>query len=326
MNSFSEKILKELIKASDQRLIVPFYHLVTDSENTFANHLYTPRKVVDFKKDLEMLTLHYTPLLLKEFIALSKSEKKVSKNYFHLTFDDGLSNFYNVVAPILLERKIPATVFVNTDFVDNKALFYRYKASLLYQNYSASSPKEKRKFYNFFNEEGTVKSKLFDINYNNKGVLDDVAKAVDYDFEAFLAQKQPYLSTIQIQELIDMGFTIGAHSKNHPLYADIEFEEQIIQTEESIEWLVKTFNLDYKAFSFPHTDLEVSKKFFVTLAEEKKIDISFGTSGIKKDDFKTNFQRLFFEIGNQSAEKHLIIEYIKHFLKIPFFKNTMPRN
>lgn len=326
MNSFSEKILKELIKASDQRLIVPFYHLVTDSENTFANHLYTPRKVVDFKKDLEMLTLHYTPLLLKEFIALSKSEKKVSKNYFHLTFDDGLSNFYNVVAPILLELKIPATVFVNTDFVDNKALFYRYKASLLYQNYSASSPKGKRKFYNFFNEEGSVKSKLFDINYNNKGVLDDLAKAVDYDFEAFLIQKQPYLSTIQIQELIDMGFTIGAHSKNHPLYADIEFEEQIIQTEESIEWLVKTFNLDYKAFSFPHTDLEVSKKFFVTLAEEKKIDISFGTSGIKKDDFKTNFQRLFFEIGNQSAEKYLIIEYIKHFLKIPFFKNTMPRN
>lgn len=326
MNSLSEIFLKELIKASDQRLIVPFYHLVTDSENTFANHLYTPRKVVDFKKDLEMLTLHYTPLLLKEFIALSKSEKKVSKNYFHLTFDDGLSNFYNVVAPILLELKIPATVFINTDFVDNKALFYRYKASLLYQNYSASSLKEKRKFYNFFNEEGTVKSKLFDINYNNKGVLDDLAKVVDYDFEAFLAQKKPYLSTIQIQELIDMGFTIGAHSKNHPLYSDIEFEEQIIQTEESIEWLVKTFNLDYKAFSFPHTDLEVSKKFFVTLAEEKKIDISFGTSGIKKDDFKTNFQRLFFEIGNQSAEKYLIIEYIKHFLKIPFFKNTMPRN
>jgi peptidoglycan/xylan/chitin deacetylase (PgdA/CDA1 family) len=326
MNVFSTFFLKGLIKASDQRVIVPFYHLVSDSENTFANSLYKPRKIIDFEKDLKMLKAHYTPLLLQEFIALSKLGEKVNKNYFHLTFDDGLSNFYNVVAPILLERKIPATVFVNTDFVDNKALFYRYKASLLYQNYNESSSIEKRKFYDFFNEEGTIKSKLFDINYNNKRILDDLAKAVEYDFEAFLAQKKPYLSTIQIQELIDMGFTIGAHSKNHPLYADIEFEEQIIQTAESIEWLVKTFNLDYKAFSFPHTDLEVSNKFFVTLAEEKKIDISFGTSGIKKDDFKTNFQRLFFEIGNQSAERHLIIEYIKHFLKIPFFKNTMPRN
>lgn len=326
MNSFSEIFLKGLIKASDQRLIVPFYHLVTDSDNTFAKYLYTPRRIADFKRDLEVLTNCYTPLLLKDFIALSTSGKKVNENSFHLTFDDGLSNFYTVVAPILLKRKIPATIFVNTDFVDNKALFYRYKASLLYQNYETASPKEKSIFYDFFEEKGTVKKKLFDINYNNKGILDNLAEAVDYDFNAFLVQKQPYLSSIQIQELIDMGFTIGAHSKNHPLYGDIDFEEQIKQTKESISWLVRKFYLDYKAFSFPHTDLGVTKDFFIKLSAEKKVDISFGTSGIKKDDFATNFQRLFFEIGNQNIEGYLITEYFKYFLKIPFFKNTMPRN
>jgi peptidoglycan/xylan/chitin deacetylase (PgdA/CDA1 family) len=263
---------------------------------------------------------------LEEFIALSKSGKKVHKNSFHLTFDDGLSNFYNVVAPILLKKKIPATVFINTDFVDNKDLFYRYKASLLYQNYQKSSPEVKRKFYDFFEEKGTVEKKIFEINYNNKSVLDNLAKIVGFDFKEFLKEKQPYLSSMQIQELIDMGFTIGSHSKNHPLYTDIDFEEQIRQTKESIDWVVGKFNIDYKVFSFPHTDLGVSKKFFMTLAEECKIDASFGTAGIKKDELKTNFQRLFFEIGSQSAERHLIIEYFKYFLKIPFFKNTMPRN
>jgi peptidoglycan/xylan/chitin deacetylase (PgdA/CDA1 family) len=326
MHVFSTFFLKGLIKASDQRLIIPFYHLVTDSENTFANSLYTPRKIIDFKKDLDLLTSYYTPLLLEEFIALSKSGKKVHKNSFHLTFDDGLSNFYNVVAPILLKKKIPATVFINTDFVDNKDLFYRYKASLLYQNYQKSSPEVKRKFYDFFEEKGTVEKKIFEINYNNKSVLDNLAKIVGFDFKEFLKEKQPYLSSMQIQELIDMGFTIGSHSKNHPLYTDIDFEEQIRQTKESIDWVVGKFNIDYKVFSFPHTDLGVSKKFFMTLAEECKIDASFGTAGIKKDELKTNFQRLFFEIGSQSAERHLIIEYFKYFLKIPFLKNTMPRN
>ena len=40
----------------------------------------------------------------------------------------------------------------------------------------------------------------------------------------------------------------------------------------------------------------------------------------------TNFQRLFFEIGNENAENYLLKEYFKYFLKIPFQKNTMPRN
>lgn len=326
MNSFFEILLKGLIRASNQRLIVPFYHMVTNNENTFAKYLYEPRKISDFKKDLEVLTKYYKPLSLQEFVSISKAKKKIKENYFHLTFDDGLSNFHKVVAPILLEKNISATVFINTDFVDNKALFYRYKASLLCQNYEKSSLKEKRTFHDFFEQKKSIKQKLLSINYNNRNILDNLAKAVNYDFKEFLEEKKPYLTIGQIQELLDMGFTIGGHSKNHPLYADIDFEEQIRQTKESIDWLVRKFNLNYKAFAFPHTDLDVSKEFFIKLANEKRIDVSFGTSGIKNDNFETNFQRIFFEIGSHNVNQYLITEYIKFFLKIPLLKNTMPRS
>ena len=326
MNSSTKFFLRELIRISNQRLIVPFYHMVSDTENTYADHLYTPRKITDFKQDLDVLSSHYKPVTLKEFSALSVSNKQLKQNYYHLTFDDGLSNFYKVVAPILLERKVPATVFINTDFVDNKALFYRYKASLLYQVYEKSSLKNKQLFYEFFEQKEGVKQQLFAINFNDKSKLDDLADAVGYDFEAFLREEQPYLTTHQINELIDMGFTIGGHSKNHPLYADIHLDEQIKQTIESVGWLVENFNLDYKVFSFPFTDLNVSKDFFETLGYKNKIDLSFGTSGIKKDAIQTNFQRIFFEIENQKADTYLLKEYLKFFLKIPFNKNIMPRN
>ena len=138
--------------------------------------------------------------------------------------------------------------------------------------------------------------------------------------------EKPYLTTTQIQELIDMGFTIGAHSKSHPLYADISFQEQIDQTKECADWLEKRFNLDYCVFSFPFTDLNVSKEFFLKLARERVLDVSFGSAGIKNDAFKTNFHRLFFEIGDENAKSYLIKEYVKYFLKAPFNKNTMPRN
>lgn len=325
MNFVSEKLLKVLIGTSNQRLIVPFYHMVTDVVDTYAKHLYIPRKVADFKQDLEVFLNYYKPIKLKEFTSLCTSKKENKQNYFHLTFDDGLSNFYKVVAPILLHKNIPATVFINTDFVDNKSLFYRYKASLLYQTYEISSLEEKRKFYDFFEQKVRIKERLLAVNYNHREQLDRLAKAINFDFNEFLREEKPYLTSTQIQELIDMGFTIGAHSKTHPLYTDITFEEQIIQTKESIDWLVEKFNLNYRVFSFPFTDLNVLKEFFIKSKEEDILDFSFGTSGIKNDNFETNFQRLFFEINNQNADNYLLKEYIKYFLKTPFKKHIMPR-
>tara|TARA_B110000046_G_scaffold186039_1_gene231703 strand:+ start:1640 stop:2620 length:981 start_codon:yes stop_codon:yes gene_type:complete len=326
MKQISSFFLKKLISTSNQRIIVPFYHKVSDERNTFSDHLYSPRKILDFNNDLAVLCKFYTPISMTEFIDVSLTKVKSKQNYFHLTFDDGLSNFYKVVAPILLKNKIPATVFINSDFVDNKALFYRYKASLLFQVYEKSSQKEKSKFHEFFNQKKEIKEKLFKINYNNKEDLDRLANFVNYNFKEYLAIEKPYLTTTQIKELIDMGFTIGAHSKSHPLYADISFQEQIDQTKECADWLKKRFNLDYSVFSFPFTDLNVSKEFFLKLARESVLDVSFGTAGIKNDAFNTNFHRLFFEIGNQNAKSYLIKEYIKYFLKAPFNKNMMPRN
>ena len=319
-------ILKKLIAVSNQRVIVPFYHKVSDEKPTFEKSLYPSRKIAEFKNDIDVLGNYFNPISMKEFIEISKSKDELNQNYFHLTFDDGLSNFYKIVAPILKERNIPATVFINSDFVDNKALFFRYKASLLFQVYEKSSVKGKKVFHDFFEGKEAIEEILFAINYNNKHILDELANAVNYSFEEYLETEKPYLSSIQINELIDTGFTVGAHSKSHALYADISFKEQVNQTKESMDWLVQKFNLEDRFFSFPFTDLDVSKEFFTKLSEEKIIDISFGTSGIKKDDIETNFQRIPFEIGNRKAEDYLLKEYMKYFLKIPFKKNKIHRN
>ena len=315
-----------LISVTKQNVLLPFYHKVTNDKNTFAEDLYKPRKIIDFKNDLDVFNKYYTSIALESFVNISKEKKNQNQKYFHLTFDDGLSNFYTVVAPILLKKKTHATIFVNTDFIDNKALFYRYKASLLNQYYKSSTGQIKSKFHDFFNQKKSIQNRLFSINYNTRKVLDDLAAEVNYSFEAFLEQKKPYLSSKQIQELIDMGFTIGAHSKNHPLYSDLLFEQQIKQTTESLDVLIKKFNLTYKAFSFPHTDFKVTNDFFIKLTKEQKLDISFGTSGLKKDRYPSNFQRLVAEIDKPNFEQVLIFEYIKYLLKIPLGKNIMPRN
>jgi hypothetical protein len=45
-----------------------------------------------------------------------------------------------------------------------------------------------------------------------------------------------------------------SNSIPHPLYAKLPLEEQIRQTVESIRFFVEHFDLDYRAFAFPHLD------------------------------------------------------------------------
>lgn len=317
-------ILGKFISISKQPSLVPFYHLVSDDENSFAKYLYPPRKVAVFKRDLDVLVSYYTPVSLSEFIRLSQLKEQPRKPYFHLTFDDGLSNFYKEVAPILETKKIPATIFVNTDFVDNKTLFFRYKASLLIQLYEKSTIEVKKKFHVFFKSEQNIKKSLLAIEYENRNVLDALALELTYSFDAFLNIEKPYLTTKQIEDLIKRGFTIGAHSKDHPLYGKLNFDTQIEQTKESLGFLQGKFNLDYNAFSFPFNDLDVKETFFLKM--KPILDVSFGTAGIKKDRFATNFQRISFELADENIEKFLIKSYFKYILKILLRKNLMPRN
>lgn len=258
-------MLKILTKITGNILILPFYHLVDNEAPAFVKSLYKPRTIVQFNSDLDFFLKHYTPINLEEVIQFNQGKITLEKPSFHLTFDDGLSNFYHVVAPILKKRNIPATVFLNTDFVDNKDLFYRYKEVLFGEVKKRKQvPKEVQKNKNTSIQEAHVRS--------------------------FLADKKPYLSLEQIKELQQEGFTFGAHSVNHPLYANISLKEQIRQTLESIQWIDRNLKEKHKAFSFPFHDIGVSKQFFIEIKD--KVAITFGSSAINLDEIKTNLQRL----------------------------------
>jgi len=264
--------------------------------------LYLPRSEQQFRNDLEYLLKYYDPIGLPELLQIKNGEKELTKNSFHLTFDDGLSEFYHVAASILKEYGVPATIFLNTDFIDNKELFYRFKASILYDRL----------------KDGDILS----TTYKDRAELDVLATDNNIDFREYLKTEQPYLTTIQIKELIGQGFTFGAHSKNHPLYNQLTLKEQITQTKESVEQVTTQFNLLYKVFSFPFTDDGVGVQFFNEL--KKFTDITFGCAGLKEDTAKNHLQRLAMETKGD-AKSILKTEYTYCMLKSLIGKNKISR-
>ena len=317
-----------LSKMTSQSVVLPFYHTVSDSESIHIKHLYQIKSVTQFEKELDFLLKNFKPI---DFLEYRKCilEDIPLKNRFLLTFDDGLKEFYTIVAPILKRKGIPAMNFLNSAFVDNKDLFYRYKVSVLIEKLHTSTfSVSTQQFINqWFLEQGISHDKnykgLLSVTYQQKEKLDILAQIISVDFKDYLNEEEPYLTTKQINELIQQGFHFGAHSIDHPPYHKIPLEEQLRQTKESIHNISTDFKLKYNTFSFPFTDFNVSKTFFNEL--KFNVGLTFGCAGLKNDSVNFNKQRIPFEIDGYNGEEILRGEYLYYIFKSLFNKNTIHR-
>ena len=321
-------MLQFLIHKTQKHQILPFYHYVANQVLAYIKHLYTPKTVNEFIRDLNTFLRYYESVNLTQTIQTNLHNTNNKKKSFHITFDDGLSNFYHVVAPILLKKNITATVFINTDFIDNKDLFYRYKASLLVEEYLNASNKKQKIITDFILHKtngNTILPKefLLNITYQNKELLNVLAEEINFSFSEFLTAEKPYLSTNQIKELQNQGFTIGAHSKDHPLYQDLSVEQQIQQTLESLHYLKKEFNIKHNTFAFPFYDTNISRDFFLGI--EQEITLTFGTSNLKTDEIPFNLQRLDMEKNKGNAKLFLLKNYVKLLLQKQKNKHIIKR-
>jgi peptidoglycan/xylan/chitin deacetylase (PgdA/CDA1 family) len=319
-----------LAKLTGQKIIFPFYHSVSNRNLPHISHLYPLRTENLFNKDLNFFLKHYKSIDLNEVLELMAGQK-TQGTCFHLTFDDGLREVYEVIAPLLRAKGIAATFFLNPDFIDNKTLFYRHQVSLLIEalhtrKYSPLTLKQIRSYF----KEGKpmdIKSLLLSISYHNKNILPKIAKVLDIDFDEYLKSSRPYMTTSEINELIKQGFTVGAHSMNHPLYRELPLQEQISQTETSINYIESEFKPTHKAFAFPFTDDGISKEFFEVIFNEgnKIADLTFGTAGLKKDIVSRNVQRIPMENSLEEARTIITGEYLYYLCKFPLGRNTLKR-
>lgn len=321
-----------LISVTKQKLIVPVYHIISDEPVDHISPLYPIKNVKDFIKDLDFLLKNYTPIDYYNLKALIDNGKSPGKNSFLLTFDDGLREFHDIISPILLQKGIPSICFLNSDFIDNKKMFYRYKAGLLINAFSKNAMLLKKDnvlkwFYlHSLGKQNNFSKTILSVNFRNQRFLDDLAQLINLDFNQYLLEQQPYLTGLQINSLINKGFYFGSHSCNHPEYSYLSMHEQIQQTKESVIEITNRFSLSYKTFAFPFTDYGVSKDFFQTILEKEKIvDVSFGCAGLKRDTFCRHIQRIPFEIFDLSAKEIVNAEYIYFLLKSIFGKNVIIR-
>jgi peptidoglycan/xylan/chitin deacetylase (PgdA/CDA1 family) len=306
-SAFSRVLPLGMLRAlSGQRFVIPFYHIVSDEPCPHIEHLYSYKGVKQFERDIDYLASNYTPVDASDLddVVVGKYQ---GQNIMLLTFDDGLRQMHDIVAPILMRKGIPAVFFLNTDFIDNKALMFRYAASL-------AVGKDPVRYASTLGVK--TKEEL-------KAMMGAELESLSADF---LSNYKPYMSSEQVHSLIDQGFAIGSHSSGHPYYHKLSLEQQLSQTFDSMDLLTKKFQLNQRLFAFPFTDHGVSKTFFEKTLTDRRLDFTFGGAGIKSDIHPRQFQRVPMEGWHADAEQILKSEYLYYALRASFFKNTIHRS
>ena len=301
-------------------LVILYYHLVNNKCVPHVSSLYKYKNTKQFIDDLDFLLKNFSPVALPDVILWNKGLGSLPPNPFLLTFDDGFREISDIINPILLDKGIPATHFICSAFLDNQELHYHHKASLLVdQIRKGVSAQVEGKIKNILINVGIISSQLSEgllkIDYRGQDVLDKIAEVLQVDFQMYLNEKQPYLTSSQVRKLIDQGFTIGAHSIDHPYYSDLTLPEQLEQTIGSVKRIRETFGLDYGAFAFPHDDHGVYQEFFRIVCESGLVDITFGTGGMLDNCLRSHKQRVSLENPLLPAKEIIAWQYSRKFYK-----------
>ena len=316
---------------SRQNFIFPFYHAVSDEPLPHTHNVFPHRKTSRFIKDLDYLLRHFNAADLDKLRTWQEDPASLRQPYFFLSFDDGLREVYETVAPLLTKKGIPAAFFLNTDFIDNRELSYRFKISLILDRLESTqySPAVteimQSRFHLHGRERSHIRKFIQGTRYKDRAVLDEIAILLDLDFGAFLRVKKPYMSTDQVRELVGQGFYIGAHSKDHPDFSGLDTDAQLNQFRDSLDFVEQEFGQEQGLFAFPFGDGGVSMEFFECIQQSGTALATFGTAGLKKDTVPFNHQRIPMEALGLPATITLKGEYMYYLTKAPFRRNTIRR-
>ncbi len=313
--------LDRMIKWSKQSLVFPFYHTVADKALPHVSHLYRVRSTAEFEKDLNSLLKWFEPMSMTEY--LEESGKKRKKRGMVLSFDDGLIECFQIIAPLLKKKGIPAIFFLNNKFIDNHGLFYRYKASLIIHQVRDDCRVMERVSAFLKIPQKHVEESIRMIGPHQSSLLESLAIEAGIDYAAYLRDQPVYMNSEEVKELLVWGFDIGGHSMDHLIFSSMEAAEMVEQVRMSIDDLMFRFKVDSRYFSFPFTSDGVPRKVINRILDEGLATALFGTAGIKKTGRPDYIQRIPMEVFSDSALETLQTEYLYYLMKKPFGKNRL---
>jgi peptidoglycan/xylan/chitin deacetylase (PgdA/CDA1 family) len=293
------------LKLMPESLVCPVYHTAWSGARRFWNGRYAVKSIRQLEQDLDVLQQTGEPVSLHDLLEWSSGRRPRPRGWF-LSFDDGYRELATEIAPLLQRRGIPATFFLCSSLIDNQQAFFEDFAGWVADALQGSSEAALQAAAAAAAEHGLTLAQALHSRVPRRNLLCRLAEIVQFDVAGWLASEQPYLTSGQVRELLAAGFTIGAHSLDHPLFSEITPGEGLRQVQHSLQWLNERFQVQERVFAFPYGEFDLPLSFLRSLQGVSGLQMLFGTRGIVQDELEPFIvQRMLAEGHPGSFRSHL---------------------
>jgi peptidoglycan/xylan/chitin deacetylase (PgdA/CDA1 family) len=243
-------------------LIVANYHYIRENFTNPYPSIFglTP---LQFRKQLEQLS-GYGEFISQDDL-LTYRKKPFDKNYFLISFDDGLREQYELAKPILEKMGIPYIFFINTANFSNKNVSLVHKIHLvrsqmapvkLLQKLQANSLTKNEKkaalsHYNYDTEENAILKYFLNFKLSLEKQINLIEPLFSELFNEEKVVEDLYFSEDMLQDLSKIG-VLASHSHRHIPLGRIEASEvrkELINTQ---NFFYKKFGQIAQALSYPY--------------------------------------------------------------------------
>jgi len=262
-----------------------------------------------FVEQLNYLKKYYTIISMEEAIDAIENGTKIPNNSMLLTFDDGYTDHYKYVFPILDEMKLKGSFFIPAKAIlENKVLDVNKLHFILASEDNKSKLVKNifeqldfyRKNYNLKSNEEYFKKLAIANRYDSKEIIfikrllqvelqENLRKKIlNYLFEKYIGMdeksfsKELYINSSQIKCMYRHGMHIGAHSYDHCWLNSLSFHKQEKQVDMSLKFL-KDIGIDLTNWTmcYPYSG---HNKSTIEILKNKNCKLAF-TSDVNFADF-----------------------------------------
>lgn len=213
----------------------------------------------DFKEELAFIKRYFDIVPLDMVVDKLKKGEAFTRPTITITVDDGYKDSYELLFPVIMEEKVPVTVFLTAGFIGTDKRIWidrlseniaattkeriRLDGILSNQDFPLVNIAQKRRLYRILTD--ALKEMNINARETNLRIIENKLGSGESNVPLMLRWEQ-------VKNMSKNNVSFGAHTMTHPILTMIQLENakaEIINSKKEIE---EKLGIDVKHFAYPN--------------------------------------------------------------------------
>jgi len=277
------KLTSLLLKITKNNPVILMYHGVSKNSDLAHNSKHLDYQL--FKKQLILLSNYYEFVSVDDLIEdITTGQPNFPK--IAITFDDGYKNNSEIAADILSDLGLTATFYLSTGYIGTDRWMWtdllEYSLLNTCKDYLDTALSDKPLALSSPNERRSVLSRLKFILKSEKSaesesIVKKIAQQLLNDPKILPFGDYCFMNWSDVKSLDSAGFTIGAHTVNHPILSRINTNDAKKEIVTSKNTIIEKVGKCSSVFCYPNGKkadydselMNITRKYFKAAVSTK---------------------------------------------------------